>query len=419
MRILIGPIRLASGVDSLLSGDENPGIGGTDYSALQVAIRIATETEIDVNVFTLGSASGLSFGGRPLKVLSLETVIGSEPFDICLVPATRIQTILKLLDTRAVRTVLVWSHHPYDHYAAQAVKLTKVEGLVSVGGYQYWSNHTDGPRHHWIPNPFPTWVQDIEGVSWDSRSNVIGSIGALVPGKGFHHVARYWQHCQRVSPNFRLEVVGSGDLYGTATDGHSCLPTSANYGRQLIRELGGSVPPSVSFLGRVATGKAHIISNWKYAVQNLTGKTEAFPGTLLELVAGEVIVIASNRHGMWDLMANFPEVTVDEPAEYPQRIQTVEKSKELRLELSNRGRAIADKWRAYDRDDLVASWNHVFEQTIKGGRYRTTQVLDLKPKSPPLGSMSFAWKTKVRLRGTIMRNLKAIRHRILAARSNF
>lgn len=404
MRVLIGPLVLSSGTYRVAAGGENPGIGGTEHVALQLAVRLSAMSDLEVTIGVLGQHREIIASTGSIPTLDLHRTSTAEQFDTCLTPVWQAKWLASKFPKGLGRRWVLWSHHPHDHTLTQLCSQLSVDAVVSCGGYQYLSNRARGVQHYWIPNPFPYWAERPHAPTLEERDCVVGHVGALVKAKGFHRIARHWRRAHDRLPHLRLQVIGSGALYGPLKDRDPELPMSEAYGRLVRRAFGGnSLPNEVDFVGLVDSKLPHI-AGWRYAVQNLTGGSEAMPASVQELIAHGIPVIGSQRFGMWDFMRDFPEATVRRPRDFPDVLLRIERSPDLGDELVSRCQSVSERWKLYDQGSLIDAWISVLD----GGRPHKPHIL----RSPPLPSQYLSLRLRVSAT-SVVESLRFAAHHVL------
>ena len=293
---------------------ENPGVGGTDWTTVSLARRLAGAAELETMLVTLKDVERSSIAGIP--VVPLEQLGASAQKEMAaIMPAAIARQIAAPM---AFRSTIVTLHHPHNTDGIRVSTRLRPACFVSVGQYAWHSNPVRDVPHFWIPNAFPTWAIAERRVAVPAhevlpQAPTFGFVGALHPAKGFHIIAQQWRAIRKVLPNARLRVVGAGSLYGQEDD-HPVIPTNRAYGDEIMRALGSDLH-SVEFLGRLSANKLAEFSGWHVGLLNPTGKSEADPSSLKEVIAAGVPVVASDDFGMWDMMRWFPENVAKRPTD--------------------------------------------------------------------------------------------------------
>ena len=155
-----------------------------------------------------------------------------------------------------------------------------------------------------IPNMFNT-----EGylVRNDNLKNVVTYVGAIVPGKGFHVLAKEWKNVLAKVPDAELYVLGKGNLYGTKSKFGVLGLAEESYENSFSRFLmdkKGQVLPSVHLMGIMGSEKSEVYARTKVGVVNPTGRTEVCPISALEMEAAGIPVVSKNTNGLPDVVKN-------------------------------------------------------------------------------------------------------------------
>jgi hypothetical protein len=297
MKILIGPISLHGFVSIERGRLENPGIGGSEFHSLALALSLSVQHDVTVWV----ESGNLSISG--VKVTS--RIDSGEPYDLQIAYTSKAhrQTIDEL-------PLIAISHHPFDSHIKDLPGRTRV--VVNVGAYQLRTNQSYARKARvkqvWLPIFFgePRIEQAVRAS--DFR---VGHLSSLHPSKGFHDVLAGWMKYSTKGGAGRLQVIGGQSLYGL-DESHEVIPTSRDYGSRLMRLMGGSLHPTVSFLGR-RIGVGDLVSKWHVAVLNPKAFGESVNISLADCWREGTPVIAGNRFGQRDSMRLTPGLAASSP----------------------------------------------------------------------------------------------------------
>lgn len=306
-KVMVGPL-LPNQQITVVTLEESPGVSGTEFSQLQVADLIHQNlSEIQVELCAIGFP--VQLGQLTARVFEDRAAFScSGAILICSVE-NLLQLSVQQIDNSLVIAV---SHHPHDRNLDIVRKRFDLFAVIHVSRYSYWSNFSFLDRMIFIPNLMPTATVDREPRQSLNKSGIVGYVGALVPAKRFLDLAKAWPMVRTHLPNARLEVLGASSLYGDE-DTHPELPTTIEYGNQILSALGVSRAcelHDVDFLGNRATGKDEIVSRWQIGVVNPTGNTESFCYSLRELLLQGIPTVGGVRQGMGDVMGHFPGLAV-------------------------------------------------------------------------------------------------------------
>jgi glycosyltransferase involved in cell wall biosynthesis len=335
MKIVIGPIRVPAGASlTYTRGQENPGLGGTDFLALERAARLAEWGNVErIQVVLIGGTARFSNS----KVEALQISELSEFF-----PPPGWVTIssvgnLEHVPPQNLRdcSLVVLSHHPHDDTLLTVCERFNPSAVISTGKYPYWSVDSKiSVPHFQIRDPFsPSTIASKESVTerYEEPLAKVGHISSLHPAKGFLDIAMSWRIIHDRFPNMRLEVIGGISLYDSA-ETHPTLPMERDYGDKILEAL-GSAASSVDFLGLIGDGKDRITKYWHVALLNPRGISEADPASFKDCMRAGVPVIGGDDYGLGDYMESFPALKLKEPEDLVEVFQrTVDRPEELLLE---------------------------------------------------------------------------------------
>lgn len=300
MKILIGPINIPGAVYVDAQNPSNPGIGGSEYHSIVLASILSTRHEVTIWI----KSGDLKMPGiRKVSTLDLD-----ENFGLQISFSNHAnENVPKPFPLVAI------SHHPFDSHILELPKRTLA--IANVGDYQLKSNSRlakkIGIPQIWIPvflrNP-----QTEQGRESKRKNLTVGHLSSLHPSKGLHDVLSAWMRYLAIGGQGTLEVIGGQSLYGLE-ESHQYLPVSKSYGERLLAIMGGSVPGSVKFLGRLSGDIASRIASWDLAVLNPRGFGESESVSMKDCWRESVPVIAGNKFGQRDYMRLFPSLGVSKP----------------------------------------------------------------------------------------------------------
>jgi glycosyltransferase involved in cell wall biosynthesis len=55
--------------------------------------------------------------------------------------------------------------------------------------------------------------ENHEYISPENKEQIVTYVGALIPTKGFHKLAKVWKNILKKVPTAKLQVIGDGKLY--------------------------------------------------------------------------------------------------------------------------------------------------------------------------------------------------------------
>ena len=304
-----------------LRSEQNPGIGGTQHVTVLLASRLAkAKPNWDIYLVNYSSINILN-ESQNLKQISFESLeqfcqLLCSPKEInsrAIITALLLEAC-NLAQLRLISNqVFCWLHHPF-HFKH---KLRKADFLayINLGAYQHSSNCRFYPRCIVIQNIF-------SGANEPKLDNHVDRnpqfplrlvhLGALVPDKGFLHIARQWKKLKKLYPNAQLNIIGSASTYNSWETVHDLIPAKPSYAYKILKYIPESdiSEGRCIFHGNLGLEKNAIIESSHLALQNPTGIRESFPAANLECMALGTPVIASGDYGMHEAMQYFPELTI-------------------------------------------------------------------------------------------------------------
>jgi glycosyltransferase involved in cell wall biosynthesis len=139
------------------------------------------------------------------------------------------------------------------------------------------------------------------------KNNSVVYVGALVPRKGFHILAKAWNDVRKECPQAELFVIGSGALYDKNAQLGSLKLAESSYEDQFVNLLGGEdgiQRLGVHFLGNLGIEKKRIIDSATVGVVNPSGLTENCPMSVVEFYQSGIPVVSSVKYGMRDMIVS-------------------------------------------------------------------------------------------------------------------
>ena len=312
---------------SFSAEDLNPGVGGTQFATIILAINLAKERK-DYEIY-LWTEVEIKLKVQPNNLK--QTLIKDSPFPnselfnslntifVCTDGAIKNHiTSPELIKCKIIN----WMHHPF--VTSSFFKNLKFSAHVSVGTYQYYS-HNLWYKPHWnIPNLFnfkPFYSKKLKTYSSGETLRIV-YLGALVFGKGFHFVAKQWPILKKNFPNIQLDVIGSTETYSGDKPENKKIPTTNEYAKNILKYISEDDLKNkrIIFHGNLGEEKYKIISSAHLAIINPTGRTETFSYASLECLMCATPIITSYDYGMSDFMCNFPELVLNKPADLTLKI---------------------------------------------------------------------------------------------------
>ncbi len=392
----------------------NPGIGGTQFTALKLALFLAKyEKNWTVNVVNSYQLNIINSPNNLNQIicdtfeefLSLPEVINGKYTVIVAYRQLLQKAKFKSLNIMRNR-IIAWSRHPFD------IKLKRIglsfAAVVCVGTYQYYSMKKLYSSLWHIQNIFiepdnkPA-LLDLPSIANDTLRLLY--LGALSPGKGFLHIAKAWNTIKNTYQSAELHVIGSGSLYGEKSN-YDIIPADKVFADKIFTYIPKQdiVDKKVIFYDNLGENKFEIMQKCHVALLNPTGKTEAFPASPLECMSLGIPVIAANDYGMSDTMRFFPELALEKPEDIPCYVEKLVNDENRYLELQQRAITVSS-WYALQLPQIITRWKRLINMVLSYDR--------TIPNQPPFlsfhGSSLSLFKRTVRTHYSYYKNsLKAL-----------
>ena len=298
------------GVDCRNLENGNPGIGGTEYSILLLA-QVYKEVYPKDEVMLFATKEGMlpkvdaveiminpmeiykKFKQNQADLLVISAVYRGEPLS---------QKFFEMIEMNKIKTIF-WGHNFYlNDFCNRIANCNYVKANVFVGRQQYdrYLDHKIIKKSTYIYNMYQSPVYERRK---ENTNHVVTYIGSLVPLKGFHVLAQSWKRIIAEVPDAKLNVVGSGKLYGRNSKLGKYGIADEAYEKQFMPELtedNGRIMSSVQFLGVLGAEKGEVIQKTCVGIVNPTGRTETFGISALDFESLGVPVVTIGKGGFLD-----------------------------------------------------------------------------------------------------------------------
>lgn len=286
----------------------NSGVGGTEYQFVLLAYFLQKFQNMEVTLF-VEMAQPLPSGVKQIVVSGLldaykQCSLNDIDF---LIFRPRRDITKEMEEIKTCQTKLIpWLHiTPKREYLDWFANNPLIHRVIFVGDDQRMRS-----IDHEIYKNSSTIYNASSGLyqlTNTRRGNTVVYVGALVPRKGFHILAKAWRDVRRESPQAQLLVIGSGALYDTSTQLGPLKLAEATYEAKFTELLGGKdefEKNGVRFLGNLGTEKKVFIDSAVVGVVNPSGLTENCPMSVVEFYQSGVPVVSSFKYGMRDMIVS-------------------------------------------------------------------------------------------------------------------
>lgn len=287
----------------------NPGVGGTHYCILLLVYYLKLfEFNYEIIVYC-HSNSIFPIGIITKKIEKFDQVVES-----CLIhnvsflvmkheTSTEIFNIIQQSNLK----IIFWGHNFYLSDLADNIAKTKnIVANVFVGKQQY-DRYIDHPICSKSTVIFNMITDPLPFLTRNNDSKTVVYMGALIPSKGFLHLAKLWKGIVREVPNAKLKVIGTGSVYSRDLSLGSFNLADKDFESQFMPHLcddKNQLIDSVEFLGLLGTEKYDVFKNASVGVINPSGRTEIFSMSVMEMAAAKLPVVTLNANGFPDSIEN-------------------------------------------------------------------------------------------------------------------
>lgn len=289
----------------------NPGCGGTEFLfvALPYYMEQAT-TKLFSPVLLANHIDRLPSNIECLKVSNVLDAarVAKELGCLIFIYRPRRHTeveLLELIDQLEINSI-AWAHiTPLPKHLRAIAKTQYVKALVCVEREQHDLAMDSAviDKLTCIVNGFD--VENFQLKNPPTReNNLVVYLGALVPQKGFHILAKIWPKILQRCPDAKLLVIGTGALYDKNSQMGKLGIAEENYENEFIVKYltnnDGNLHQSVKFLGKLGIEKKEILYRALVGISNPSGQTENCPGSALEFQACGTAVVSGAYYGLLD-----------------------------------------------------------------------------------------------------------------------
>jgi hypothetical protein len=206
------------------------------------------------------------------------------------------ENILDLIDELQLPSIGRSALTPSPGHQRKMAKTQYFRCLVAVGSeqYDYMCDSPISQKLTYIDNGISiSACEKYDKVN--KNKNLITYMGAIVPQKGFHVLAKVWPEIIARNPDAELRVIGSSRIYNEKYPVGPLGVAEINYEKNQIMPYlcgrDGKLIPSVKFLGNLGEEKYRHLSESLISVPNPTGQTETCCVSAIEMQAcGSAVV---------------------------------------------------------------------------------------------------------------------------------
>jgi glycosyltransferase involved in cell wall biosynthesis len=288
----------------------NAGVGGTEYQFALLAHLFLTMKPIDLEVtFFLEAKQELPKGIKQVVVRDLPAAYAAsseQGIDFLIFrPRRDISDEIRNIAPKSTK-LIPWLHiTPKCEYLDWFANSPAIHRVIFVGDDQRMRtiDHKVYKKSSTVFNS-SSGTYEILGTKY-MKSVVY--MGALVPRKGFHILAKAWVRVRQEVPDANLYVIGSGALYDKEVELGPRQLAEVSYEERFVKLLGGESgfgELGVHFLGNLGLEKRQVVDSAVVGVVNPSGLTENCPMSVVEFYQSGIPVVSSIKYGMRDMIVN-------------------------------------------------------------------------------------------------------------------
>lgn len=276
--------------------------------------------------------------------------------------------ILDLIDEIKLPSIGRAALTPSSKHQRKMARCKYFKALVAVGSEQY-DFMSDSPvekKLTYIDNGISlSACSEFDNVHKNTK--LVTYMGAIVPQKGFHVLARVWPKVLEKHPDACLRVIGSSKIYNeNYSVGPLGIADEAYEREYIIPHLCnkvGQLHPSVKFLGALGREKYKHLSESIVAVPNPTGQTETCCVSAIEMAACSTAVVTGAYYALLGTVKNnFTGLLSRGDKKLASNICKLLDNPSLAIKLGMNGRKMAEG--TYEFSKVAIRWKILFDDVF-------------------------------------------------------
>ncbi len=294
----------------------NPCMAGTPYMFFLIGQLLAKrDNGIDVTMM-LTHSMNFSNGVRIELVRNL-----AEAYEHCcrentdyliIKHADSNYNIIRKLGSKGKTRLIIWCHNFVNFKGLSFYANNPLVGrLITVSREQAdcYRDHLAFQKTDYIYNCVENQLFDVSAdsiIPSGQRQHIVTYIGAVIPGKGFHILAKAWPAVLKEVPDAQLYVIGNGQLYGDKFEMGTWNLAEKKYEASFMKYLtrNDHLIPSVHLLGVLGSKKYDILAQTKVGVPNPSGLTETFCISAVEMQMMGAVIVSKRCPAYLDTVRN-------------------------------------------------------------------------------------------------------------------
>ena len=330
----------------------NPAIGGIQFLAWELFSKLTVIMPDKLRLISTHLHPNLKKLYKD-KYCTVREVSFQER-DLLIASTLEVDYLLKQTDCK---NIVVWSHHPYDAIPQHP----SIKTIVTSGKWQ--SNSVNERNQSYIQNLVPTINLSIQREAVDLKKLKFVYIGSISPAKGLLKIVQNLQKVEMDFPASEFHIIGSDGLYSGNNNNRPGSETK--YQEKVNIALSKLKYIQIVLHGLVGDQKFEILQKCDVALLNPTGKSEAFPSSVIECMASGLPVIASNKYGMYDTMKYFPETSIHLKNSFNTILKNIVRNPNKFKYLQLRARMVYEKYLSQNKF-VISQWVYLCDDISNG-----------------------------------------------------
>ena len=349
----------------------NPGIGGSEFAISMLSFMYA-EYYPQNTVYILHNEKSNIYSDQthPIFVENdefLDKILVENNIDILvMVNAIYDNDWYKRIKSANVKIVYIMANFMQLHHLKQYRNNEVVARIVFVGKEQYsWCIDDELINKSCIIGNIISNQHDVVRCI-DTKVPIVTYMGALVPQKGFHVLAKQWKRIVKKVPNAQLYVIGSGTLYSDVAILGKYGVASEEYENSFMPYLldgSGEIIPSVHFMGNMGQEKEEILLKTWVGVPNPTAETETFCNCAVEMEGYGIPIVTKAKNSFFDVTKkNYSSLLFYTQYGFYRKIIKLLKNAELNKKMGSNAQKISGQ---FTPENLIPKWKRVFDEVME------------------------------------------------------
>ena len=286
----------------------NPGVGGSEYLLLQLFYYLSQDNEYNCKLYGVGcNINNVNLVSVQSDIEAIKKATEDEVDVFIFIPKKRKSDFYKEIQCLKLKSI-AWVHNYISHDVIKLLRDCEMVKRVIFVGKQHYDCYIDDElikKSDYIYNMLS--YEKHEHIPAENKNPIVTYVGALIPTKGFHKLAKVWKNVLKKVPDAKLQVIGNGRLYNKNAVLGKYGIAEAKYERKIFKYLSdsnGKLLDSVKFFGRLGNEKIVLIEKTKVGVANPTGISETFCLSAVEYKTYGIPVVTYKGYGLLDTVRN-------------------------------------------------------------------------------------------------------------------